>query len=165
MDPVLASLLLDLSNLSDEQAEELTYNEYIRHYMDPETGQGMRGERQTHDGQRATFYADRFQHAFFTTPDPVARPFSKSRLARNRAARVRWIREIIAGNIPSTSCWHIPAPSGGITKRLYVLWPEHYLIWLNSSMQGGWKFSSAYPADHRYIKRKTRGAVCCWRKK
>ena len=44
MHPILASLLLDLEDLSDEEALELTYEEYVRLYMDHKTPAGLIGE-------------------------------------------------------------------------------------------------------------------------
>lgn len=104
MNPVLASLLLDLAGLSDEEAEELTYQEYVKLYMDRQTRRGMIGERQTHDGEPVIFYEDRFHHAFFTASDKITRPYAKNRFDRVRASRVRWIGGIIRGNIDGTSC-------------------------------------------------------------
>jgi len=164
VDPILSSLLLDLTGLSDEEAEKVTYQEYVKLYMDRETHGGMRGERITHDGASVTFYADRFWHAFFTTHDKAQHPYDKTKLDRTRAARVRWIENVIGGKIPGTSCWFLPALPGGVAKRLYVLWNECYLIWLNAANRGGWKFSSAYTADRGYIRRKIKNAHSEWRK-
>lgn len=171
MDPALASLLLDLSDLSDEEAEQKTYREYVRLYMDRKTRKGMMGVRKTHDDEPVFFYEDRFNHAFFTAPNGVSRPYSKEKFDRVRASRVRWIGQVIRGNIDGTACWWIADPvlrntlGNIIIKRLYVLWDEYYLIWLNPRKGGGWKFSSAYVADHRYIRKKTRCGRCFWRKK
>ena len=164
MDPILSSLLLDLTGLSDEEAEKVTYDEYVKLYMDPQTRGGMRGERTTHDGASVTFYADRFDHAFFTTSDRISGPHAKGKFERTRAARVRWIQEVIGGKVPGTSCWFLPARPGGVAKRLYVAWDECYLIWLNATNRGGWKFSSAYTADRSYIRSKTRWGTCIWRR-
>jgi hypothetical protein len=163
--PILASLLLDLEDLSDEEALELTYEEYVRLYMDHKTPAGLIGERRTHDDEPVIFYEDRFQHAFFTASDRVARPYGKDRFDTARASRVRWIGEIIRGNIPGTTCWYLCDPPASMVKRLYIVWDEYYLIWLNSRKQGGWKFSSAYVADHSYIREKTKRGKCFWRKK
>lgn len=165
MDPILALLLLDLSGLPDAEAEEKTYREYIGLYMDRKTHRGMMGELRTHDDERVMFYEDRFYHAFFTTIDKISRPYNKAKFDRVQGSRVRWIGEVIKGNIDGTTCWYISHSPVSIVKRLYVVWDEYYLVWLNPRKEGGWKFSSAYVADYRYIRRKTREGICFWRKK
>jgi hypothetical protein len=165
VDPVLSSLLLDLTSLSDEEAERVTYQEYVKLYMDRRTHREMIGERRTHDGKAAVFYSDRFDHAFFTTSHRISRPRAKDKFDRNRASRVRWIGKVIEGEIANTECWCVVDPDTSARKRLYVLWDEHYLIWLNPRRQGGWKFSSAYTADRGYIRSKTKQGTCIWRKK
>ncbi len=165
MDPSLSSLLLDLSGLSNEEAEKLTFQEYIRLYTDRKTHTGMMGERQTHDGEPVVFYEDRFRHAFFTTYNRITRPYAKDRFDRVRASRVRWIGAVVRGNIPGTACWYVCDSPASLVKRLYVVWDEYYLVWLNARKQGGWKFSSAYVADQRYTRQKTRCGKCFWRKK
>jgi hypothetical protein len=161
VNPALASLLLDLSNLCDEEAEAKTYQEYIRLYTDRKTRKGMVGTRKTHDGEDVVFYEERFEHAFFESAYKTSRKYNKGKFARNRAARIRWIGEIISGNIEGCECYHIPDfnrrdGSGRImVKRLYVLWEEKYLIWLEPRKTGGWWFSSAYieSRSRSYVRR------------
>jgi len=167
LNEVLSSLLLDLTGLSDTEAEDLTFQEYGRLYLDHETRKGMVGELQTHDGEPVTFYEDRFYHAFFTTFDKVIRPHNKGLFDRSRAVRVSWIGEIIAGNVEGTECYHISSNThsrfqAAIMKRLYVLPGERYVVWLEPLKRGGWKFSTAYLAGNRDIRRITKGG---WRKK
>jgi len=164
VNPTLASLLLDLSGLSDVEAEELTYQEYIKLYTVRQTRCGMIGVRETHDGDAVIFYEDRFYHAFFTTVDKISRQYNKAKFDRVRGSRIRWIGEVIQGNIDGTSCWYISDSPASIVKRLYVVWDEYYLVWLNPRKKGGWRFSSAYVADHKYIRRKTTKGSCFWRK-
>lgn len=164
MNEPLASLLLDLTDLPDAEAEELTFREYSRLYLDHETRKGMVGELQTHDGGSVTFYEDRFDHAFFTTFDKVVRPHNKGLFDKTRAVRVRWIGEIIAGNIDGTECYHIPSDThsrfrSAIMKRLYVLPEERYIVWLEPLKKGGWKFSTAYLTGNRDIRRITEGGL------
>lgn len=171
MNPTLASLLLDLRGLSDKDAEELTRREYIKLYLDRRTRTGIVGRRQTHDNEPVMFYEDRFDHAFFTSAHKTSRQYSKDEFQRDRARRVRWIGQIIRGNIDGTECWWIPDPdrrdSSGkiIGKRLYVLWSENYIIWVEPLQSGKWKFSSAYWASKQYIRQITRKGTCFWRKK
>lgn len=164
MNPTLAALLLDLTGLSDEEAEDKIYQEYVRLYMDRKTRSGMIGELKTHDGESVTFYEDRFDHAFFTSVDRVLRPHNKGKFDKMRGERVRWIGRVIQGEIRGTSCWYFPPAPGGVAKRLYVLCDECYLIWLNAAKRGGWKFSSAYTANRSYIRRKIKGSYFVWRK-
>lgn len=171
MNPNLASLILDLSNLSDEEAEQLTRRKYIQLYMDKKTYSGLVGERQTHDNQPVMFYEDRFDHAFFSSAHKTFRQYNKDEFQKDRASRVSWIGPVIQGNIEGTECWWIPdsnrRDSSGniIIKRLYVVWDENYLVWLEPLKTGKWKFSSAYCANKNYIRKITGKGVCFWRKK
>lgn len=172
MNPILASLLLDLSSLSDAEAEELTYQEYIKLYTDRKTHRGMVGERQTHDGEPVIFYEDRFEHAFFASAHKTSRQYAKDEFQRDRASRVHWIGQIIQGNVVGTECWRI-APSHRyhsnlkIPARLYILREENYLVWLEPREKGRWWFSTAYVANRgkAYIRRITAQGSCFWRKK
>lgn len=171
MNPTLASLLLDLTGVSDEEAEKVTYQEYVRLYMDRRTHRGMVGERRTHDGQRVTFYEDRFEHAFFSSSEGASRQYAKDKFQRSRASRIRWIGPTIEGDIQGTDCWLI-APLGRYHSdakapaRLYVLWEENYLVWLEPRRSGGWWFSSAYAAERgkSYIRSILNRGVLLWRK-
>ena len=171
MNPALASLLLDLNSFSDEEAEEKTYDEYLKLYTDHETHKGRVGLHKTHDGDDVLFYEWRFDHAFYESAYKTSRKYNKGKFARKRAARIRWIGEIIKGNVNGCECCDMPHPnrrdsSGRIMlQRVYVLWEENYLIWLEPHRSGGWWFSSAYveTKGRSYIRRNiiSRG----WRKK
>jgi hypothetical protein len=171
VDSTLASLLLDFTGLSDEEAEKVVYQEYLDLYMDRVTHKGMVGVRKTHDGEPVMFYEDRFEHAFRTSAHKTFRQCHKGKFDRYRGGRVRWIAQIIQGNIGRTECWWIPDPdrrdSSGriIVKRLYVVWHQNYIIWLEPLQTGGWKFSSAYWAGKQYIRKITKRGTCFWRKK
>ena len=162
MNPKLASLLLDLENLSEEEAEEKTYKEYIKLYTDHETHKGMVGVRKSHDGDDVLFYEWRFDHAFFESAYKTSRQYNKGKFSQQRASRIRWIGEIIAGNIEGCECYEIPdfnrrdATGRIMIKRLYMLMEERYLVWLEPHQKGGWWFSSAYieTKGRNYIKRK-----------
>ena len=171
MNPTLASLLLDLSDLSDEEAEQKTYEEYIHLYMDRKTHKGLIGVRKTHDGDDVLFYEWRFEHAFFESAYKTSRKYNKGKFARNRAARIRWIGEIIKGNIKGCDYCQIPHPnrrdsSGRVMlQRVYILWEENYLIWLEPHRDGGWWFSSAYTETRgrTYIRRNIASRGWCKR--
>jgi hypothetical protein len=171
LNPVLASLLLDLRGLSDEEALELTYQEYVGLYMDRKTDKGMVGIRKTNDGQSVIFYQDRFEHAFFTSAHRTSRQYAKDKFQIDRAARVRWIGQVIEGNIPGTECWYISSTqryhsNSGTPARLYVLWDEKYLVWLEPWRKDWW-FSIAYVATRgkAYIANIVARGAFFWRKK
>jgi len=172
VNPNLASLLLDLSGLSDEEAEEVTYQEYIKLYTDQKTHGGRIGLRKTHDGEEVIFFEDRFGHAFFTSAQKTSRQYAKDEFQRNRASRVRWIGPIIQGDIGDTECWRIFPhqryhSNTNMPSRLYILWDEKYLVWLEPRKSGSWWFSSAYVAERgkNYISDITRNGICFWRNK
>jgi hypothetical protein len=168
LNEILSSLLLDLTGLSDHEAEDLTFQEYVELYLDKGVAPRRIGNINTHDGSYCTFTESRFEHAFFTSAYKTIRQFNKDQFDKRRAERIRWIGEIIRGNINGVEYCHIPDPrrcdSSGNTliQRLYVLWEENYLIWLEPSKTHGWWFSSAYieTKGKRRIRDIIRGCVC-----
>lgn len=171
MNPALSSLLLDLGGLSDEQAEQKTYQEYIRFYTNRRTHRGMIGVHKTHDEEDVIFFEDRFEHAFFSSAQGTYRQYAKDKFQRSRAIRVRWIGPVIQGCVEGTECWKIFSnqryhSDAGKPSRLYIVWHERYLVWLEPRKKGDWWFSSAYVAERgrRYISRITQNGVCLWRK-
>jgi len=172
LNPKLAPLLLDLKDLSDEDAEELTYREYIKLYTNIETHTCTVGFHKTHDGEEVIFYEDRFKHAFFTSSQKTSRQYAKDEFQRNRASRVRWIAPVIRGDIEGTECWRIFPRKRyhsdvNMPSRLYILWDEKYLVWLEPRRSGGWWFSTAYVAKRGkdYISKIIRNGICLWRNK
>lgn len=141
----LTSLLLRLDALDTAQIEQLGRDWYHQLYIT--TAPGRYGVLQAHDGQDVIFWADRFEHAFFTSSDRARYPNRKDKLAEDRIARVRWIGEVIAGQVPGSACWEGASPQGrlGQDNRLYVVSSERYVVWLEPTKRG-WKFSTAYPA-------------------
>ena len=172
MDTALASLLLDLSSIPDEEIIGFVRQKYIELYTDTQTKSGRRGELTLHDGEKAVFFEDRFEHAFFTSAYKTYRKYNKGAFDEKRAIRIRWIREILTGKTSGVEGRHIPSGrrdnSGRpILQRLYVLWDENYLIWLEYlTKTEKWKFSSAYvePRGKPYIRKLTRMGTCFWRK-
>jgi hypothetical protein len=168
---MLSSLLLDLTGLSDEEAEKVAYEEYVKLYMDRRTHRGMIGERRTHDDQQVTFFEDRFEHAFFSSSEGASRQYAKDKFQKSRASRIGWIGRTIKGDIEGTECWLI-APlrryhsDAEAPARLYVVWEENYLVWLEPRRNGGWWFSSAYVADRgkSYIRSILNRGTLLWRK-
>ncbi len=160
MDPVLSSLLLNLNGLSDEDAEQKTFDEYVKLYLNKTTHKGMIGIHKTHDNEDILFYEWRFDHAFFESAYKTSRKYNKDKFDRIRAVRVRWIGKIIEGSINGCEFCDIPSPnrrdSTGkfLRQRVYILWEENYLVWLEPRNFGGWWFSSAYVESRgrRYIK-------------
>ena len=118
-------------------------------------------------GGTVSFFMDRWEkHASRTSSDRVKHPYAKDRIALDRIARVRWIKEVLAGNVPGTECWHVRPQSGRNhpLDRLYVLWEYHYVVWLHPKMDGnGWRFSSAFPTTNAEIARFIRGGSLQWR--
>ena len=120
-----------------------------------------------HDGERVIFHENRFDHAFFTSTRIEQYPDLKDRLDDSRVARLRWIGEVIAGRVPQSACWEVIGRHGrpGIPNRLYVVY-SHYVVWLeprDADKAVPWKFSTAYQANPKYIRDKTKGGTCLWR--
>jgi len=163
-DPVdLVSLLVDVAGLSQTELEQLAQGLFRQLYV----GIGRCGDHcTTHDGHPVVFWADRADHAFRISDDWARYPHRKNVVDPQRVARIRWIGEIIAGRVQGTGCWEIPKP-GSTTgpKRLYAVFPAQYVVWLEPRKQGGWKFSSAYPASRDYIRRKAKTGRKIWERK
>lgn len=162
----LSKLLLNLSGLSSEEQEKLGREWYAKLYLTS----GRFGIHQLHDGEQVIFHEDRFDHAFFTSSNWQKHPEKKDLLAQERIRRIQWIAAVIAGNVPNSACWDAPGPGGRILQnnKLYVVYAPAYVVWLEPRAQQDkvqWKFSSAYDANPRYIRDRTKLATCIWRPK
>jgi len=102
-----------------------------------------RGCYTTHDGHKIVFFNDAFDHAFFVSPEKVV-------LDIERVKRINWILPLIQGKAFNSECWEIN--QRGLNKRVYVCFGLGYLVWLKESLNGGWKFITAYPAFRRQIR-------------
>lgn len=107
-------------------------------------------KHRTHDDQIVLFYQDRFEHAFYTSSNFMTKPGLKNKVDLKRLERLHWIQYIISGRIPKTICYEVMKPQ--IHKknkcRLYALGEnvgdDAYVVWLEPTNKGFWKFSSAY---------------------
>ena len=164
MNEKLASLLLDLSGLSDGEAEEVVFEKYVELYLDRGTEPKRTGALQTHDEKKVVFFEDRFEHAFAQT---VAW-YEKGGFDRSRGERVAWIGPVVRGEIPGTECWLVPPKNGGRRQpdrpwnRVYMVEEERYVVWLEPLRSGGWKFSSAYVAGYGDLRRYRRAGRRLW---
>jgi hypothetical protein len=160
----LGGLLEPLEGLSDEEIEERGERLYRELYLN----RGRVGVHRAHDGEVVLFHEDRFEHAFFGTQQWRWHPERKETVDRERVRRIRWIGEVISGRVEGSEClegvWHLGREAR--RKRMYVVWDENYVVWLEPRRQGGWKFSTAYVASKELI-RKYQGEgrmVSRWRK-
>ena len=170
MDENLAGLLIDLTDLSDKEAEWLVFEKYVELYLVRGMEPRRMGIRQTHDGTVAKFAESRFRHAFRTSSKAVRR-FGKDILVRSRGERVPWIGPVIAGKIAHTECWMVPQKDERqyrrrpLRNRLYLLRDECYVVWLEPTRDGGWWFSSAYVAGLGDIRRYCKAGYKLWEQK
>jgi len=163
VDTALASLLLELTDLSDEEAEQLVFDKYAELYLDSGTLPRRIGIRKTHDGLDCLFTESRFDHAFY-----FGGWLKKSIFSKVRGVRVAWIGPVIAGLIEKTECWLIPPKDrfrGGQTmlwNRLYLLRQESYVVWLEPGKSNKWWFSSAYVAGRGDLRRYCNAGSLIW---
>ncbi len=158
----LHTLLLPLEGLSEQEAEAEGRRLFALLY----TNSAFSGTMDLHGGGTASFFVDRWEkHASRTSSDRAKHPYAKDKIALERIARVRWIKEILAGTVPGTECWHVRPESGRNhpLDRLYVHWEYGYVVWLHPRMNGGWRFSSAFPAPKPEIAKFIRGGRLQWR--
>src|SRR6266702_4615550 len=120
MKTYLHELLIDLSTVSDEQLDAKGRELYREYCLDNDKF----GIRTCHDGQKVVFHADRFSHAFYDKPDRWSYVKSKDLPDESRLERIRWITEVIAGNVPGSECWQVPGPGGRRRppNRVYLVW-------------------------------------------
>ena len=164
MNDRLASLLIDLSETSDEEANRLVFEKYVELYLDATTASCRVGVRETHDGEPVVFFEDRFDHAFAKTVAWCRKgPFD-----RLRGERVAWIGPVIAGEIEGTECWLLPPKNGRRDlqgrrpNRAYIVHAEAYVVWLTPRVDGRWRFSTAYVAGYSDIRRYRREGRRLW---
>ena len=146
----LGRLILDLSDLSDAEVEAVGRKYYEESMLDI----AFKGIRQTHDGQEVHFWKHRFDHSCFVSPDKVL-------IDIGRIARLPWVLPIIAGNIAGTECrskQNIDRPD----NRVYICIPENFVIWLEPRDEGGWRYSTHYPADRTEIRLIQRNSKKIW---
>jgi len=151
-------LLLHLDDLDDDLAEKSVLRVYQDEYLNKATHTGKLGVVRTHDEQEVVFFADRFKHAFFKSKNRILLPDDKSVFDRSRGERVKWIRRVISGEFEGVECWDCPGfgPKGP-RRRLYVYWPERYVVWLVERKRGGFRFETAYAPPSEYIREKIKG--------
>lgn len=122
------------------------------------------GQVLTHDGHPVAIYPNNFDHAFFTARHKAHRGVAKNMIDAQRVQRVHWIVPVIGGLVPCTECWRIrewghvkkPPPE----KRLYIVGPEQYVVWLVPRASGGFYLKTAYVTTayniQKYIHRQVR---------
>ncbi len=161
MNDKLASLLIDLSEMSDEEADQFVFEKYVELYLDQRQEPRRIGVRQAHDGQEILFTESRYDHAFGTSREKTSRRYAKDKFDQLRGERVAWIAPVVAGRIDGTECWVIPPKDERrdkegriLNQRLYLVRPERYVVWLEPSSRGdGWWFSTAYVAGFGDVRR------------
>jgi hypothetical protein len=152
----LEELLVRTDGLSPQQVENIAHHYYEAY---------VSGVPMTHDGQRVWFFSNRFQHAF--QRDNTRKGGNKNEIDLNRVQRVRWIGEVIAGNVAASVCRLVPDardPRRG-SSRLYMVDPECYVVWLTPRQNGGWTFSTAFKAFTYQMKKYRRLGEIIWRRR
>ncbi len=154
--------LLQTVEGSDDEVEAKARASFGKLYC----GGRFRGEVPMYQGGKVIFFEDRFDHAFFTSPDRARRAYSKAKLARDRIERMAWIGAMIRGAIPGVECWEVVPHQGRQhpRDRALVLWQPGYVVWLwPTNAEGVFKFSSAYPIPAAEIARSIRGGRKSWK--
>ncbi len=158
----LNNLKLDIAEKSDEEVCAIGKQVFLEEFFS--SGE-TRGCLELLTGEKVYFFADRFEHAFFTSQNRSRRPSAKDQVARERIERLLWIKPLLLGLIPNSSCWQVFDRERGQPKRLYLIVDDQYVVWLESRKDGDWKFSTAYCAGKQDIQRYTAGGVKIWDKK
>ncbi|MFN0137418.1 MAG: hypothetical protein ACKVS9_15040 [Phycisphaerae bacterium] len=167
----MAALLVDLGAYSDEEADEYTFEQYRRLYLDRSTQRGLIGIRKAHDGSDVYFAESRYEHAFGTPSEKTSRRYAKDMFDRARGERVAWIGPVIAGNILGVECWSVPPKNGRRDirgrqpNRLYLFDAECYVVWLEPRRDGGYWFATAYVAGFGDLRRYRRSGRLVWAQK
>lgn len=157
----LHHLLVSIDNLSDEQALEKGRQLYTTIY----TGSQQRGSLKTWKEEWVYFFADRYDHAFKTSPNRAQQAYLKTKVDRERIARIRWIKEILEGRVQNAECRHVPNESKKWEPPKYIIlaWDYSYIIWLNGLRNGALRFSSAYPTTKEDMRRYIQVSRLAWK--
>jgi hypothetical protein len=151
--PGLDDLLISLAATLDDDLLAFAF----RIYRD----ELVHGTILDHEGVRVSFHEDRFGHAFFEKKldERGNEMLIKSRdiPSRPRIERIRWIAAMVSGRTPGTECWM------KFGRRAYVYWSNPYIVWVTPKRDGGWKFSTAYPTNAKYIRETVRGGGMVWK--
>ena len=155
----LQDLIIDFDSVPDDQLEEKGRKAYREHCLN----RGRFGVHQCHDRQEVMFHEDRFRHAVYesTAPGQETRHDTPDRI---RLKRMRWIGEVVRGNVPGSECWEVLSRLGKGTawKRLYIVWHERYVVWLEPKGENRWWFSSAYVRNAGLIREYCRDGTKIW---
>jgi len=157
----LDQLLVICDSLCAEELERIGRDLYRELYLPS----GHYGVHQTHDGQILMFHAETFDHAFYTTSDRIVYPERKDVLRKGSIERIRWIRPLVAGQVPRSACFEVPSPTGRTRppNRFYAIYATPYVVWLEPRRSGGWKFRTAYPTSIEEIHKYSRGGRTVWK--
>lgn len=159
--PNLDDLLIDVEGMTNEEIETKARDLYKELY----TGAGKSGKLRAHDGEEVIFWADRFDHAFYNSSEWRQYSSEKNQLDKERIKRIKWIGEVIAGNVPNSECWEVSRATDNVNpQRLYIVKSKCYVVWLEPRANGGWKFSSAYVANYGQLRRYSSGKRKIWKK-
>ncbi len=153
---MILSTPLDLAHMNDQECYDFGMKIYTEVYL----GGKERGVLKTHDDLDVVFYADRYEHAFRTSPDRARLAYDKSKIAVDRIKRIHWIKELLLKGDAKIVCKQKRPPPRW--KRAYYCHENCYVVWLEplKLVEGqplGWKFSSAYPLPVGEFKRTTHG--------
>lgn len=147
---------LDLTHMGHDECYDFGMTMYADIYL----GGKERGSLKTHDDLDVVFYADRYEHAFRTSPDRTRLAYDKSKVAVDRIQRIHWIKELLLSADGQMVCKEQRPPPRW--KRAYYCYDNCYVVWLEplrivEGRPSGWKFSSAYPLPVSEFKRTTHG--------
>ena len=145
--------LLEVDGVVTEELEAFGRKSWTALYLNGERP----GILTSHDGQEVLFWADKFDHAFFTTSSRV-RQFAKDALSVERLRRMPWIGPLLRGEVDDMECFEVPSPEGRLRppNRLYISWDGLYGCFLEPRQKGGWKFVTAYTASADYWRQRCR---------
>ncbi len=157
----LEKLLLALEGKTDADIENLGKSIYFQ--LCDESHQ--KKTILTHDGHVVKFYRNRFEHAFYSSSDRIRHRDWKDKLAVNRIARIRWIREFIGGKISGVECWEVNRLDDRLypKMRVYFTWEPAYIVWLEE-IDGDFTFrySTAYPTLTNDLRKYCRNGTRIW---
>jgi hypothetical protein len=156
----LRDLLFDCDSNEDAEIERRCRAEYEAIVERAKTGVVL-----THDGTTVRVFSDNFEHAFRTSSDWYAQKYAKDKLDKERVVRVRWIEPVVAGAVRRSACWSVrDVDRRRPNRRLYLVWDENYVVWLQPTNDGSWKFSTAYRARDYEIRKYTDNGTKIWRR-
>ncbi len=150
---------LELTAASESELYDAYYQCYCDNYLWNADGSNI-----VHSDWRGTgvrFAPGKFEHAFSNSSDYKAHGGHDDGLSIERARRILWIRQVLAGDLSAgeihlrRSASRLDVRGRSVVRQTYLVPSELYIVVLDQRLSGAakgqWFFHTAYPTDASYF--------------